>query len=91
MQDARLYEEIARGQMAKDLLNNEMLKEALEVIEKVALESWKKTDKESFSERERLWQKMQIVEEFRSELTRYLETGKLAKAQVTKSRKSKRH
>ncbi len=88
MQEAVLYEEISRGQTAKDLLNNKLLKDALEAVEAAALEEWKETDKDAFSQRERMWQKLQVIEEFRQDLTRHIETGALAKAQMKRKKRS---
>lgn len=72
------HEEVERGRQAQELLNNELLKGALDAIEREVFEAWATAPALSKDEKEALWQHVRACRNFRSVLIGYIQTGKLA-------------
>lgn len=67
-----------RGQYALQLLENELLNEALDAIEKEVLDQWVACPARDKEGKEALWQLIKTSRKFREILTGYVNTGKLA-------------
>jgi hypothetical protein len=72
------HDEVERGRRAQELLDNELLKESLDAIERDVFEMWANAPALQTSEREALWQHIRACRNFRAVLTGYINTGKLA-------------
>lgn len=75
-------EQIRRGEAAKRLLEDPILIESLETLERTYLESWRRTESKDVEGRERLWIALQVAEEFVRNLRAVADSGELAHAQV---------
>ena len=75
--------EVWRAEKARQLLEDEMIKGALDEIENAALENMLATPMEAVLLREKLWMMLGVVRKFRSIFQTHLETGKLAQAMLT--------
>jgi hypothetical protein len=71
-----------RGQISSSLLENELLNEALDAIEKEVFDQWMQCPARDKEGKEALWQLAKTAQKFRGVLTGYIETGKLATAQL---------
>lgn len=72
-----------RGQISSSLLENELLQEALNAIEKEVFDQWMQCPARDKEGKEALWQLAKTAQKFRGVLTGYIETGKLATAQLS--------
>lgn len=68
----------ARAAQAQSLLDNELLKEALETLEATYIKAWRYSNVDDDKVRERLWQAVQIVGKVRDHLSIVVSHGKLA-------------
>ena len=73
-----LNDQVHRGHRASELLENTLLQEALTAIERDVFEMWANAPALNEKEKEALWQHIRACRNFRSLLTGYIETGKLA-------------
>ena len=71
-----------RGQYAQQLLDSALLKEALDAIEKEVLDQWVDCPARDKEGKEALWQLIKTSRKFREILTGYVNTGKLATANL---------
>lgn len=71
-----------RGQVSQSLLENELLNEALDAIEKEVVEQWAECPARDKDGKEALWQLMKTQQKFRRILEGYIQTGKLATEQL---------
>lgn len=72
------HDEVERGRKAQELLDNELLKGALDAVEREVFEAWANAPALSKDEKEALWQHVRACRNFRSVLVGYIQTGKLA-------------
>lgn len=70
--------EIFRGRSAAALLENELLNEALDAIEKKYEDGWRHSKPSGVDVREAAYLMLHVVKEFKSHLTSFVNTGKLA-------------
>jgi hypothetical protein len=82
MNDRDYMREQTRGQLSQSLLENELLQEVLNAIEKEVLEQWIQCPARDKEGKEALWQLIKTSRKFRSILEGYIETGKLASDQL---------
>lgn len=82
MTEVDMLEQQSRGQTALQLLENELLKEALEAIEKEVFDQWVNCPARDTDGKEALWQLIKTSRKFREILTGYINTGKLATANL---------
>lgn len=87
MTDTDLMEQQTRGQYAMSLLENELLKGALDAIDKEVMEQWIACPARDKEGKEALWQLIKTSRKFRDILTGYIETGKLATAELKRFEK----
>jgi hypothetical protein len=71
-------EEQTRGQAAQMLLDNELLRQALDAIEAEVVDQWEKCPARDAEGKEALWQLFKTSKKFRALLNGYVQTGKLA-------------
>lgn len=71
-----------RGQYAQQLLDSALLKEALDAIEKEVFDQWVDCPARDTGGKEALWQLIKTSRKFREILTGYINTGKLATANL---------
>lgn len=82
--DEPLLQQQTRGQIAASLLENELLKEALDAIEKEVFDQWINCPARDKEGKEALWQLAKTAQKFRSILQGYVDTGKLAADQLSR-------
>lgn len=75
----RTEREIQRGERAAQLLQDELIVEALETIEREYTEQWKNSPVRDVEGREKLFLMVKTAKKFRMELESVMETGQLAK------------
>lgn len=68
----------ARADHAKRLLEDPLLVEALDQIEKTAIEAWKSTAIAQVDDRERVWHSLKAAERIRTYLQSIVDNGQLA-------------
>ena len=84
-QDLRAEQD--KGAHAMSLLENELLREALDAIDAEVMEQWISCPARDKEGKEALWQLIKTSRKFRSILTGYVETGKLATEQLKRYEK----
>jgi hypothetical protein len=77
-----LEEERRRGEQARRLLDDPLLKEAFQNVETALREAWAATADDAAAERERLWLMLKLLGRVRGDLMEVLETGRLAERQL---------
>lgn len=70
--------EVLRGNQALQLLENPLLVEALEAIEKKYEDGWRNSQPSGVDKREKAYLMLHILSEFKQYLTRLVQTGKMA-------------
>lgn len=81
---------IFRGERAQRLLEDELLQEALATIEAEYTEQWKNSPARDAEGREKLFLMVKTVQRFRTELTTVLQTGQLARHNLTLAEKARK-
>jgi len=87
MSDQDLRAQQDKGHLAFSLAENELLNEALDAIDKEVMEQWIDCPARDKEGKEALWQLIKTSRKFRSILTGYVETGKLATEQLKRYEK----
>jgi hypothetical protein len=75
-------ERIHRGNRAKEVLENEEFITAFDAIEQELTEAWKTSPQRDSTGREHLFLALTMLGKVKSSLTRSMETGKLAMAEL---------
>ena len=78
MDQQELHDQQYRAAKAQELLENELLNEALEAIEREILDQWVECPARDKEGKEALWQLIKTSRKFREILLGYINTGKLA-------------
>lgn len=78
MDQQELHAQQDRASKAQALLENELLSEALEAIEREILDQWVECPARDKEGKEALWQLIKTARKFRGVLQGYVQTGKLA-------------
>jgi hypothetical protein len=73
-------QEAQRGQDAKRLLDDPLLKEAFDAIEQEFVDQWKKAPVRDVEGREKLWLMLQLLNKVHSHLEAVMASGRLAEA-----------
>lgn len=87
MKEADLRAQQDKGHLAFSLAENELLNEALDAIDKEVMEQWIECPARDKEGKEALWQLIKTSRKFRSILTGYIESGKLATEQLKRFEK----
>jgi len=86
---AQRSQELSRSSQAKQILENNLFKEAIESLKKIYSEALlEKTGAKESDTREKLWIAYDVVGKVEQHLQSILETGKLAEKQLEIFRKS---
>jgi hypothetical protein len=78
-----LEQESRRGEQAKRLLEDPLLREAFATVDTALRDAWSATADDATDRRERLWLMLKLLDRVRTHLSQVLETGKLADRQLT--------
>ena len=78
MTESDLMRDQTRGQMARELLDNELLQDALKAIKDEINRQWLQCPARDHEGKEALWQLAKTADKFEGILSGYIETGKLA-------------
>jgi hypothetical protein len=78
LNDRDLQREIDRAGHAERLLNDELLKEAIQTIRNEIIRQWVATEHKQDKDREGFWMFAKTVDNFELLLRGYIQTGKLA-------------
>ena len=90
MTEPDLTEQQTRGIRAGELLNNEILNQALAAIEAEVVDQWGNCPARDREGKEALWQLFKTSQKFRATLLGYIESGKLATEQLKRYDKESR-
>lgn len=82
MNDRDLMADVSRAEHAQRLLNDQLLKDALQAIRDEVVRTWEECPTRDAEGKEALWQLMKTAGKFESLLKGYIETGKLATANL---------
>lgn len=85
----QLEREAARGQQAKDLLENELYKEAWDKVESAIIQKWKDCGIREKDSQLELKQMFHVLSEVKRYVQVVAETGKMAQIQLTRDSKVK--
>lgn len=80
-----LQRKISRGQKAKALIEDEVLNEAFNTLEKSYLDFWRTTDVKDFRAREAIFIAVNQVEKLKSHLHAVLSDGKIADIELQRA------
>ena len=78
MTEQETYADQERGRRAQELLDNELLKAALDAIEAEVVAQWEQCPARDKEGKEACWQLIKTSKKFRGILLGYIDTGKLA-------------
>jgi hypothetical protein len=85
-----LQQVLRRAERARELLDEPLLREALEAIEAQCFEDWRTTTPRDVDSRERLWLMLQLGRRFRQHLESHIESGRLAKGRLAEIERERR-
>ena len=77
---------LVRGQKARVLIEDPLIKEAFALMEKGVLEAWKASDGADHAGRERLYHYQRAIRQFRQFFTEAVTTGKFAEREIAQIR-----
>lgn len=80
--EAKLQTAVSRGARAKVLLQDDILKDAFEALERDYIKGWRVTHARDTDARERLWQAVNVIGKVRDHLFQVVNDGKLAQRQI---------
>lgn len=82
MSDRNPHLDVQRALQAKELIENPILVEALDSMEREYLAAWRSSKLPDLEERERLWLALQVLEEVRKHLRVVIENGSIARREI---------
>lgn len=78
----KAHDDQERGRRAQELLDNELLVQALDAIESEVVAQWEQCPARDAEGKEACWQLIKTSKKFRAILLGYVESGKLASDQI---------
>lgn len=81
-------ETVQKGKKAESLIQNEAFSAALTQMENDAVWVWKTTKPEDTVKRESAWHTVQAIEQFRNQMNKIMDNGKIAQRQIERAQKS---
>jgi hypothetical protein len=81
-------EDIRIGKKAESLIANEAFSTALLKMENDAVWSWKDTKPDDTVKREHAWHMLRAIDNFRTEMSKLMDNGKVAQRQVEREQRS---
>lgn len=82
-----LEERVARAERVRNILNDELVREAFDGVRAEYAQAWEMTKENQERERERIWLLMKTLEKVRGHLVAIVEDGKLAQNEITQFQK----
>lgn len=82
MEDYQISKDMERGQRARELLENTLLKEAFSVLETELTDVWKATKTNQAEVREEAWITLRALHRLEGILTTWVNGGKIAIAEL---------
>lgn len=86
-EEQQLHKELSRGSEAEAILNNALVKEVLDSLEKEVIAAWENTPMRDTEAREKAWLYYITVRKFRNTFVSFIETGRMASMQLETKRK----
>lgn len=86
MSKDELREQVAQGARARELLDDEVLAQAFEALERRYIETWRSSSAEDSVGREKLYWALQGLDYARRELRIMLDNGNIAASQLEQSK-----
>lgn len=80
--ETRLREERARGEHARQILDDPLIREAFDKIEATITDAWKSSRADEEEQRRNAYLTLRLLNNLRAEFTRAVSTGELAAKQL---------
>lgn len=74
----RLHKDVADGARARTILQDDMVKDALDLLVREAIEGWENTGAAGVEQREQFWRWLQVARRFRDVFVVAMERGDVA-------------
>ena len=81
-------EAVRKGKKAESLIQDEAFSAALLQMENDAVWLWKSTKSEDTVKREGAWHMIQAIEQFRNQINKIMDNGKIAQRQIERAQKN---
>jgi uncharacterized protein YcaQ len=81
-------EAVRKGKKAESLIQDEAFAAALLQMENDAVWLWKSTKSEDTVKRESAWHMIQAIEQFRNQINKITDNGKIAQRQIERAQKN---
>lgn len=81
-------EAVRKGKKAESLIQDEAFSAALLQMENDAVWLWKTTKSEDTVKRESAWHMIQAIEQFRNQINKIMDSGKIAQRQIERAQKN---
>ena len=81
-------EAVRKGKKAESLIQDEAFSAALLQMENDAVWFWKNTKPDDTVKRESAWHMIQAVEQFRVQMNKIMDNGKIAQREIQRAQKS---
>jgi hypothetical protein len=81
-------EAVRKGKKAESLVQDEAFSAALLQMENDAVWLWKTTKSDDTMKRESAWHMIQAIEQFRLQINKIMDNGKIAQRQIERAQKS---
>ena len=81
-------ETVRKGKKAESLIQDEAFSAALLQMENDAVWLWKTTKPEDTVKREHAWHMLRAIDNFRTEISKIMDNGKVAQRQIEREQKS---
>jgi len=81
-------ETVRKGKKAESLIQDEAFSTALMQMENDAVWLWKSSKSEDAVKRESAWHMVQAIEQFRNNIAKMMDNGKVAQRQIERAQKS---
>jgi hypothetical protein len=81
-------EAVRKGKKAESLVQDEAFAAALLQMENDAVWIWKSTKPEDTVKRESAWHMIQAIEQFRTQMNKIMDNGKIAQRQIERAQKN---
>jgi hypothetical protein len=85
---SKLEEDVRKGKKAESLIADEAFSTALLKMENDAVWFWKDTKPEDITKREHAWHMLRAIDNFRTEISKIMDNGKVAQRQIEREQKS---
>ena len=79
---------VRKGKKAESLIQDEAFAAAMLQMENDAVWLWKSTKPEDTVKRESAWHMIQAIEQFRNQINKIMDNGKIAQRQIERAQKS---